>query len=87
MFYLIEIATGNEKIAGKAVYGYATQNEAVANFHGKLSAAMKSELFETELVMVIDDGGKVLKREKYVKPVQPTPEPEIEEPIETPDNE
>lgn len=80
MFYLIQIATGDTKIAGKAVYGYESENEAVANFHGKLSSAMKSDLFETELVMVIDDAGKVLKREKYTAPA-----PVVEEPEELPE--
>lgn len=71
MFYLIEIATGDVKIAGKAVYQYDTQNDAVAAFHAKLSTAMKSELFETELVIAIDENGKVLKRERYIKPQEP----------------
>lgn len=67
MFYLIEIATGDSKIAGKAVYSYETENEAVANFHSKMGQAMKSDLFNTELCVVIDEDGKVIKREKYVK--------------------
>lgn len=67
MFYLIEITTGDSKIAGKAVYSYETENEAVANFHSKMGQAMKSDLFNTELCVVIDEDGKVIKREKYVK--------------------
>ena len=69
MYYLIEIATGDSKIAGKAVYGYSTRNEAVANFHSKLATAMKSDLYNTELVMVVDDIGHVITREFYTKPV------------------
>lgn len=69
MFYLIEIATGDSKIAGKAVYSYETENEAVANFHSKMGQAMKSDLFNTELCVVIDEDGKVIKREKYVKDI------------------
>lgn len=64
-FFVIEIATGDSKIAGKAIYGYETEKEAVATFHQKLSTAMKSELYTSSLVLVIDAGGKVLKREKY----------------------
>lgn len=67
MFYLIEIATGDVKVAGKGVYEYATENEAVASFHSKMGSAMKSDLFDSELLMVIDDNGTVIKREKYVK--------------------
>lgn len=65
-YYLLEISEGNSKIAGKAVYEYATENDAVAMFHQKLATAMKSDLFTSELVMVIDDNGAVLKSEKFV---------------------
>lgn len=67
-YYLLEISEGNSKIAGKAVYEYGTENEAVAMFHQKLGTAMKSDLFTSELVMVIDDNGAVLKSEKYIAP-------------------
>lgn len=65
MFYLIEIAAGDSKIAGKAVYAYDTATEAVASFHSRMGSAMKSELYTSELLLVIDESGKVLKREKY----------------------
>lgn len=65
-YFLIEIAEGDSKIAGYAIYGYETEKEAVATFHQKLASAMKSELFTTELLSVIDADGKVVKREKYV---------------------
>lgn len=68
-FYLIEISEGNQSIAGKSVYEYATLNEAVANFHSKLGAAMKSALFTSELVMVINSDGGIHKSEKYVAEV------------------
>lgn len=75
MFYLIEIATGDSKIAGKAIYSYNSEVEATAVFHLKLGSAMKSELYESELVMVIDEFGATIKKEKYIKFVP-------EEPIE-----
>lgn len=68
-YYLIEISTGDSKIAGKAIYEYATQNEAVAMFHSKLGSAMKSALYTSELIMVIDENGAVIKSEKYIAPV------------------
>lgn len=71
MFYVIEIATGDSAIAGKGIYEYATEKEAVATFHSKMGTAMKSDLYATELLLVIDDRGTVLKREKYSKPVVP----------------
>ena len=71
-FYLIEVAEGDSKIAGKAIYEYATLDEAVANFHSKLGTAMKSDLFESELVMVINSEGGVHKSEKWAKAVPET---------------
>lgn len=65
-FYLVEIASGDAKIAGKAVYEYETLHEAVANFHSKLGSAMKSDMFESELVMVINGEGGVHMSEKYI---------------------
>lgn len=64
-YYVIEIATGDAKIQGKGIYEYATEKEAVASFHSKLGTAMKSELYTSELIMVVDSDGKVIKREKY----------------------
>lgn len=76
-YYVIEISVGSTKIAGKAIYEYGTYEEAVATFHKKLDTAMSSELYESDLVMVIDDNGAVLRTEKYTKP-QPDVEPEVE---------
>lgn len=67
MFYLVEVSTGDTKITAKAIYTFATETEAIANFHSKLGAAMKSDLFDTELCIVIDENGTVIKREKYIK--------------------
>ena len=69
MFYVIEISTGDAKIAGRAIYQYNTIDEAVATFHSKLGTAMKSDLYATELIMVMDDEGAVLRVEKYIKPI------------------
>lgn len=75
-YYVVEISTGNASIAGKAIYEYETLNEAVANFHSKLGSAMKSELFNSELVMVINSEGGVHMSEKYIKE-----QPESEEDV------
>lgn len=66
-FYLIEIATGDAKIAGKSVYEYGTKNEAVAMFHQKLGTAMKSELYTTEVIMVTDYSGNVITKEYFTR--------------------
>lgn len=63
--YLIEIAEGDDKIAGKAIYEYASVDDAVAAFHGKLGNAMRSDLFKSELVTVIDSNGLLIRCEKW----------------------
>lgn len=68
-YYLIEISEGDSKIAGKAIYEYATRNEAIANFHSKLGSAMKSELFTSEQVCVINESNAVIMAEKYEAPI------------------
>jgi len=65
-FYLVEIATGDSKIAGKGIYEYSTEKEAIANFHKKLGVAMGSDLYTSDLIMVIAENGRVVKKEKYV---------------------
>ena len=67
-YYLIEITTGDSKIEGKAIYSYGTEHDAVAAFHSKMGTAMRSDLYDTELLMVVDGAGKVIKRELYIKP-------------------
>ena len=64
-YYLVEIATGDPKIAGKAVYSYNNRNDAIANFHSKMGAAMKSELYTTELLVVLDKNGMAVEREIF----------------------
>lgn len=73
MFYVVEISTGDAKVAGKSVYQYQTLDEAVGTFHSKLGAAMKSDLFETELCLVIEDNGSVNRSEKYIRPQETAP--------------
>lgn len=68
-FYVIEIAEGDAKIKGKGIYEYATLNEAVANFHSKLGVAMKSDLYDSDLIMVVNSDGGIHKSEKFVREV------------------
>lgn len=69
MFYVIEISTGDSSIAGRAVYESETLNAATALFYQKLANAMKSDLFTSELCMVIDAQGAVYRSEKYEKTI------------------
>lgn len=73
-YYVIEISVGSTSIAGKGIYEYATVEEAVALFHKKLGTAMSSALYESDLVMVVDDNGAVIRSEKYIKPQPETTE-------------
>lgn len=78
-YYVIEISVMKEDPTKdtKGIYTYDDINKAIGTFHSKLGSAMKSDAFLSELVMVIDDNGAVIKSEKYVAPI-PEPEP-IEE--------
>lgn len=69
MFYLIEIATGDAKIAARSIFTYDNEKDAIANFHSRLGMAMKSDLYTADLCMVIDENGTVLKREKYTNSI------------------
>lgn len=80
LFYLIEIATGDKKVAGKAVYEFETLNEAIAAFHTNMGKAMKSDLYDSDLLIVSNSLGGIYKNESYKKPV-PEPEEPIQEPI------
>lgn len=86
-FYLIEVSTGDPKIAGKAIYEYATLKEAEAVFHSKMGAAMKSDLFATELLCVINGVGGVYPNLNlsYTNTDYAAPDQEIEDetPVET----
>lgn len=62
-YYVIEIAEGDARIAGKGIYEYATLDEAVASFHGKMSTAMKSELYTREMLTILNSAGG--QYEKY----------------------
>ena len=60
-YYVVQISTGDSKIAGKAIYDYETQREAVAAFHSKLGVAMGSDLYTSALILVVDGMGSILE--------------------------
>lgn len=68
-FYVIEISEGDSKIKGKSIYEYSTLNEALANFHSKLGTAMKSDLYTSEQIFVINSQNGIHTQEIYVKDV------------------
>lgn len=67
MYYVIEITKGDAKVAGKGVYESQTLEEAIGAWHSKLGAAMKSDLYASDLCMVVGDDGAVYRSEQYVK--------------------
>lgn len=68
-FYVIEISEGDSKIKGKSIYEYATLDEAIATYHSKMASAMRSELFTSEQILVINSDNGVHISDKFVKPV------------------
>jgi hypothetical protein len=75
-FYLIEISTGDSKIAGKGIYEYDSRNKAVAMFHKKLGTAMDSELYDSEQIFVVNDSNVIIENGKYEREVV-IEEPEV----------
>ena len=59
MFYVIEIASGDPAISGKAVYEYADKTKAEAAYHKKIGTAMDSELYTAHTAIIIDNEGAV----------------------------
>lgn len=68
-FYLIELSNGDAKIEGKAIYEYDNLNDALANFHTKLGVAMKSELYESEQILVINSENGVHASDKFTREI------------------
>ena len=66
-YYLLEVAEGDEKIAGKAVYEYATEIAVIAAFHKRYGQALDSPLYTSVLVMAIAEDGKVIERGSWKK--------------------
>lgn len=73
-YYVVEISTGDSSIAGKAVYEHDDLDSAVASFHKKLGSAMSSELFTSELVLVINSVGGVHATEYWAASTDSTEE-------------
>ena len=72
-YYLIEITTKASKVE-KAIYEYASRDEAVANFHTKMGGAMKNTDYLAEMLEVIDERGGVVIYDYYARQVE-EPEP------------
>lgn len=68
MFYLIEVAEGDKAIAGKAIYQYETEQQAVAAWHDKLGTAGRSDLYTHSVCAVMDEHGAIYRSEEVVKP-------------------
>lgn len=69
-YYLIEIAEGDSKISGKAVYSYDNRDLAIANFHSKMGVAMKSDLYAREQLLVIDENNVIYRQEVFERKVE-----------------
>lgn len=65
-FYVIEISEGDAKIKGKSIYEYDNLNEAIAMYHQKMASAMKSDLFTSEQILVINSENGVHVSDKYL---------------------
>lgn len=76
MNYLIEITNYNNGTpVATGMYPYATEMEAIANFHSKMGGAMKNVTYASELLMVVTNTGAVIKSEYWVRPIEVEEEP------------
>lgn len=76
MNYLIEVTNYNNGTpVAKGMYEYATEMEAIANFHSKMGGAMKNATYASELLMVVTNTGAVIKSEYWVRPIEAEEEP------------
>lgn len=76
MNYLIEVTNYNNGTpVATGMYPYATEMEAIANFHSKMGGAMKNATYASELLMVVTNTGAVIKSEYWVRPIEVEEEP------------
>lgn len=66
MFYLIEVTNYNNDTAeSKAIYSYQTEDEAVSKWHTKMGGAMSNETYDTELLIVVNSVGAVIRSDYW----------------------
>ena len=74
-FYLVEITTYEDGTpTAKAIYAYDNETDAVANFHNKMGGAMKNANYATELLIVLNENGGIVKDEQFVRDAAEEPE-------------
>lgn len=78
MYFLTQMKFKKDGTVEKGTANYATQDEAVVQFHVAVAAAMQKDDTQKFTAVILDENGKVLKREVWNAP-QPEPEPETEE--------
>lgn len=79
-YYVVEIAEGDKKIAGKGIYEFESRTEAIATFHSKLGVAMKSDLYTSEQILVVNSANGIEAQEVFIREVS-VEEPVVEEPV------
>lgn len=67
-FYLVEITTYEDGIpTATGIYAYDNEIDAVANFHSKMGGAMKNANYATELLIVLNENGGIVKDEQFIR--------------------
>ena len=74
-YYLLEVTTYTDGRAdSKSLTTYEDELEAVGKLHQKLSGAMTTETYASELVQVIAGNGVTVAIEYFERPVKPVEE-------------
>lgn len=73
MYFLTQMKFKQDGTVEKGTANYETQDEAIVQFHVAVAAAMQKEDTKKFTAVILDENGKVLKREVWNAP-QPEPE-------------
>lgn len=81
MYFLTQLKFKTDGTVEKGTANYPTQDEAVVQFHVAVASAMQKDDTQKLTAVIMDENGKVIKREVWNAPKpEPEPEPEMEEP-------
>lgn len=69
MRFLVQIKTKTDGTAEKGTSSYDTEKDAVVAFHVAMSSAMQKDDTQKCVAIILDDDGKITKREVYTVPV------------------
>lgn len=81
MYFLVQMKFKKDATVDKGTSSYETQDEAVVQFHIAIASAMQKPDTDKFTAVILDENGKIEKREVWTAPAQPSEDgTETEEP-------